>query len=43
MTELIKHPYKYFSYELELAKREAEILLSDRELIETANGFFSNF
>lgn len=42
MTELIKHPYKYFSYELELAKREAEILLSDPELIETANGFFSN-
>ncbi|MCT9289294.1 DNA methylase [Acinetobacter baumannii] len=42
MTELIKHPYKYFSYELEFAKREAEILLSDFELVETDNGFFSN-
>lgn len=42
MTELIKHPYKYFAYELEFAKREAEILLKDPDLVDTANGFFSN-
>ena len=41
MTELIKHPYKYFTYELEFARREAEILLSDTDLIGTENGFFS--
>lgn len=41
MTELIKHPYKYFPYELELAKREAQILLSDAKIAKNSGDFFS--
>lgn len=38
MVELIRHPYKYFPYELELAKREVRALLPKVVLSETANG-----
>jgi hypothetical protein len=38
MTELIRHPYKYFPYELELAKREVKTLLPKAVLSETSNG-----
>lgn len=39
MVELIRHPYKYFPYELELAKREVRTLLPEAALSETAKGF----
>jgi len=38
MVELIRHPYKYFPYELELAKREAKILLPEAVFSETSKG-----
>ena len=38
MIELIRHPYKYFPYELELAKREVKTLLPKASLSETAHG-----
>lgn len=38
MVELIRHPYKYFPYELELAKREVETLLPNAALSETTKG-----
>ncbi len=38
MVELIQHPYKYFPYELELAKREVRALLPKAALTEAANG-----
>lgn len=38
MVELIRHPYKYFPYELELAKREVKTLLPKAALSETPKG-----
>jgi len=38
MVELIRHPYKYFPYELELAKREVRTLLPKAALSETSKG-----
>jgi SAM-dependent methyltransferase len=38
MVELIRHPYKYFPYELELAKREVKTLLPTAALSETPKG-----
>lgn len=38
MAELIRHTYKYFPYELELAKREVRTLLPKATLTETSNG-----
>lgn len=38
MPELIRHPYKYFPYELELAKREVTTLLPKAVLSETTKG-----
>jgi hypothetical protein len=38
MFELIRHPYKYFPYELELARREVRMLLPHAALTETAKG-----
>jgi hypothetical protein len=38
MVELIRHPYKYFPYELELAKREVRTLLPKAAATETARG-----
>lgn len=38
MVELIHHPYKYFPYELELAKREVKTLLPNTALVETPKG-----
>jgi SAM-dependent methyltransferase len=38
MVELIQHPYKYFPYELELAKREVKTLLPKVVLSETSKG-----
>jgi len=38
MVELIRHPYKYFPYELELAKREVKTLLPKASLSETEQG-----
>lgn len=39
MIELIRHPYNYFPYELELAKREVKTLLPKASLSETVQGF----
>lgn len=39
MVELIRHTYKYFPYELGLAKREAESLFPDTTLSETTRGY----
>jgi len=38
MTELIRHPYKYFPYELELAEREVRTLLPKASISESPNG-----
>jgi len=38
MIELIRHPYKYFPYELALARREAETLLPEVVFSETSTG-----
>lgn len=38
MFELVRHPYKYFPYELELAKREAQALFPRAQLTETNRG-----
>ena len=38
MVELIRHPYKYFPYELELAKREVKTLLPKAVFSETPKG-----
>ena len=38
MAELIRHPYKYFPYELELAKREAAALLPGASFTDTPKG-----
>jgi site-specific DNA-methyltransferase (cytosine-N4-specific) len=38
MIELVRHRYKYFPYELELAKREALTLLAGDAIAETADG-----
>lgn len=38
MVELIRHPYKYFPYELELAKREVATLFPNATLVETSKG-----
>lgn len=38
MVELIRHPYKYFPYELALARREVETLLQQSFLSETNRG-----
>lgn len=38
MVELIRHPYKYFPYELELAQREVRTLIPEAFLSETNRG-----
>lgn len=38
MVELIRHPYKYFPYELELAEREVKTLLPKASLSQTDRG-----
>jgi hypothetical protein len=38
MVELIRHPYKYFPYELELAKREVKALMPKAVLSESSKG-----
>lgn len=38
MAELIRHPYKYFPYELELAKREAAALFHGASFTDTPKG-----
>lgn len=39
MFDLIRHPYKYFPYELELAKREIQALMPRAQIAETPSGF----
>lgn len=39
MLELIRHSYKYYPYELDLARREVEALLPNLQMSETKNGF----
>lgn len=38
MIELIRHPYKYFPYELELATREVKTLMPKASIFETEQG-----
>jgi SAM-dependent methyltransferase len=38
MVELIRHSYRYYPYELELARREVETLLPEARLSDTARG-----
>lgn len=39
MVELIRHSYRYYPYELELARREAQTILPQASLSEIENGF----
>lgn len=42
MVELVRHPYKYFPYELELAGRELRALLPQSKPSRTASGYQLN-